>query len=83
MLKRVSSMSRRDAATVVQPERALHEHPERCLLLFAPDAAAKQEYRSSPVRTDRYIAANALQRCVRNNERGEYGFGCASCLQGG
>ena len=62
MLKKDSRTSPRDAKSAELQRKTLQKAQESILILPVQDAAALQEYRSSPERTNRYIAASALRR---------------------
>ena len=63
MLREVSPMSRSAARLAVMQSVAAHrDRNVRCSLLSAIPAAARQEFRSSPVKAVRSTAALAMQR---------------------
>ena len=62
MLKKALNMNPRDARNAVMPEKAHPEPRENCSLLSVPAVAEKQEFPSSPAKTDLFIAVTASQR---------------------
>ena len=60
--KEALSMSRSAARLAVMQSAAIQDRSAKCLLPHAIPAAARQEFRSSPVKAVRFTAAHASQR---------------------
>ena len=62
MLRKALKMNHRDAVTAVLPERTVQREQEKCSQQYVQAAAVRHVYRFSPVKTNRFIAVNALQK---------------------
>ena len=62
MLKEDSRTNLRDAKIAATQEKARGNPKKKCMSRHARNAAAKRKFRSSPVRTDLFTAANVSQK---------------------